>query len=278
VLKKVVQGLGVSLLSVLFVPSPTYAYTVTLPYPLIPGTTASAAQVMADFTTLYTLVDGNLDATNLAATGGIYANQIIPTNSAQATFGGTQTYAFPSSITATTNISALNGFLSTSMGANAGEVFFGTSGTNKIDYGITNPGEFTLPESVNVTGQVNANGFWATLAGVSTTMSTNFQQEVGGLFYTVPWDANSTAGFNTTHVEHGFLTTAGAGVGGACATHSFQKPYSVQPTVVGILASATYLATLFMYSQSTTTFEICGIGGGMPAGATLGIDWFALGE
>jgi len=150
---------GALLLAALLVPAPANANIVTLPYPLVSGTVASAPQVMADFTTLYTLVNGNLDATNLALTGGIYANQIIPTNASQATFGGTQTYAFPQSITVGNNISALDGFLSTSLTSNSGAVYFGTAGVAKLDFGVTTSGTFTFSSgNVSVTNQLNANG------------------------------------------------------------------------------------------------------------------------
>lgn len=66
---------------------------VSLPYVFTSGTPAYAAQVNANFTAVANGVN-SIDASNIGA-AGLYASQIIPTTSGQASFGGTQQYAFP---------------------------------------------------------------------------------------------------------------------------------------------------------------------------------------
>lgn len=50
--------------------------------------------MQADFAALYSALNGNLDVSNFANTGGLYASIIKPTSLANATFGGNQTYSF----------------------------------------------------------------------------------------------------------------------------------------------------------------------------------------
>ena len=301
-LKSLLHRTGFLLLAALLVPAPADAYTVTLPYPLVPNTTASAEQVMADFTTLYTLVNGNLDATNLALTGGIYANQIVPTNSAQATFGGTQTYAFPKALTVGTNISALNGFLSTSLSPNSGAVYFGTAGVAKLDFGVTTTNVFTLNGALTTTGQINAEAGTLTAgindqgaalitgvlteSGTSNLSATNIlgaiDQKVGSNFYTIPYDG-SGGPLGGEHYEAGTLTTATISGGFGCVSHTFNQPfptatprlfYSAE-SLVGIPAGP---FTLYTNGRSATSFQACVQSYAGGSGGTAMFDWLAIAE
>jgi hypothetical protein len=68
---------------------------VVIPYTFNPNTLAQSAQVNANFTAIAAVLNGSIDNTNIGP-AGIYASQIIPTTTAQATFGGgTQKYIFP---------------------------------------------------------------------------------------------------------------------------------------------------------------------------------------
>lgn len=67
--------------------------TASIPYTFSPGTIIASAQVNADFSTIYGLVNGNIDNTNIGA-AGIFASQLVPTTGPQATFGGSQNYTF----------------------------------------------------------------------------------------------------------------------------------------------------------------------------------------
>jgi len=64
----------------------------SLPYTFVNGTIADANQVDADFNAVVAVVNG-LDQANIGV-NGIYASQIIPTSTPQATFGGTFGYVF----------------------------------------------------------------------------------------------------------------------------------------------------------------------------------------
>jgi hypothetical protein len=283
VLKSLLHRTGFLLLAALLVPAPADAYTVTLPYPLVPNTTASAAQVMADFTTLYTLVNGNLDATNLALTGGIYANQIVPTNSAQATFGGTQTFAFPEALTVGTNISALDGFLSTSLSPSSGEVYFGTAGVAKLDFGVTTSGTFTFSNFLsapgfNSTGPTELNGPAYANAGFQV-LGIIEDVPVSGQAYSIPFDANSPNVSTNTHYESGTLTTATFSGGYACApVTNFKYHFTNSPWMTALAGAGTFVPiTFYLQSKSATSFQICAFAATANSGTEI-FDWTARGE
>lgn len=176
------------------VPTAARAACAALPYTFTNGTsTIDATTTNANNNALRTCVT-TIDATQIG-TGGIYASQIIPTTNAQATFGGTQPYAFPTTaafnagLTSTTgtftgavtaaglssttgafsaalagNTLASNGArvdvagdIGTSESATAGRVFFGQSTTAKtFDYGVTTAATFTLAAPLTVYGTVES--------------------------------------------------------------------------------------------------------------------------
>jgi hypothetical protein len=70
---------------------------VSLPYSFSPGTLIYSAQVNANFTAVANAVN-SIDNTNIGASG-IYASNIIPASTAQATFGGSQSYTFTKALT-----------------------------------------------------------------------------------------------------------------------------------------------------------------------------------
>lgn len=88
------------------------------PYTFVAGTRAQSAQVNSDFDTLYSVLNANLDHTNFNTTG-IYASQIVPDSSANATFGGSLPYTFPALVSAPaladTGLTA-NGYVCTDAG------------------------------------------------------------------------------------------------------------------------------------------------------------------
>jgi hypothetical protein len=109
---------------------------VSVPNSFAPTQTIYSAQVNANFTALATAIN-NISA---AATG-VYASDIAPTNSAQATFGGSQTYTFPA---ATVAVGSVTG----SAGIFAGQVSCVNVSTGDI-----------TASSIEVSGTVNANAF-----------------------------------------------------------------------------------------------------------------------
>ena len=96
----------------------------------VAGTVANPALVNQNFSNLVSCAE-NIDATNIG-TSGIFASQIIPTTTAQATFGGTQSFLFPYGISAGAT-TLLNGLL-TSGGFNQINLV-ASSGAVLVDYG-----------------------------------------------------------------------------------------------------------------------------------------------
>ena len=66
---------------------------VSVPFTFTPGTTIASSQVNTNFATLAAAFNTNVDNTNVGPLG-FYASQIIPLNSAEATFGSGQSYTF----------------------------------------------------------------------------------------------------------------------------------------------------------------------------------------
>jgi hypothetical protein len=101
---------------------PADATTCSVPYNngngISTGSTASASQINSNFASLQSC-GNNIDSNNIGS-GGIFASQIKPTNTTQATFGGSYTYTFPTTI-------------ATSAGVNTG--VFGTA-SGGLNYGV----------------------------------------------------------------------------------------------------------------------------------------------
>jgi hypothetical protein len=76
------------------------------------GTTADGTQVNANFNSLIA-AGNNINSTNIGSLG-VYANQIIPTTAAQATFGGSLAYTFPAGVNAGGALTATSATLSAS--------------------------------------------------------------------------------------------------------------------------------------------------------------------
>lgn len=142
-------------------PIPAFAITVSQPYPIVPHTTASSSQVQADFGTLYSTINGYIDASNLSSSTGIYASQIIPTSTGQATFGGTQTYTFPASVSIGGGLTT-NGFVNNAPATITGNVSWGTGGSGGTLYAtgnINHTGDLNTGGNANITGSVTGSRF-----------------------------------------------------------------------------------------------------------------------
>ena len=124
---------------------------------------------------------------------------------------------------------------------------------------------------------VNTTTMNATTIPVVLTTSP-VQQTVSGTTYTAPYDAQSTSGSANTHIEHGIVTTGAFSGSFACSSSTpFAKAFTASPTVIGILASATYPAAIYPGTVSATAFTLCGYLSGQ-TGGTIGINWIAVGE
>jgi hypothetical protein len=122
----------------------------TIPNIFVTGTTINAAPFNTNFSAVQTAVN-SIDNTNIGA-AGIFASQLLPTTSAQATFGGAIGYQFlaPSASTVPLTISGV-----TSQSANIFDVTLTSGGTQAMwvnDVGAVNVGANSLATLVGDLG------------------------------------------------------------------------------------------------------------------------------
>jgi hypothetical protein len=191
---------------------------VSIPFSFTGGTPAIASQVNADFSALATVLNGQLDATNVNSVLGFYASQIIPTTGAQAAFGGTSLYTFPAGLTAGGPVTASQ-FNGSGAGLTAGSIPASAlasgayvdlttnqtvGGVKTFTAGLTGPG-------VNVDGTGGyASSFAGMAAGVRIAPATNGQG--------TPVLFGTNAAFTVTNwsiSDTGAASFKGVAVGGA---------------------------------------------------------------
>lgn len=125
----------------------------------------------------------NVDNSQIGSSG-IYASQIIPGNSSQATFGGSQAYSFPSSIsvngatitnTVTASSSIQGSYFNSDYNGSINKGIFYAGGNNvaSLDYNITNANQWTLSAPLTVSGGII--GSSAITATTSLTAGTSVQ-------------------------------------------------------------------------------------------------------
>lgn len=139
--------------------------TLAIPYTFVNGTIADATQVDADFNAVVAVVNG-IDFVNIGA-NGIYANQILPTNLAQATFGGVVGYQFSPNVTSVVPLT-----IAAPIGQTA-DLFDITVNAVKAMW-------------VTAGGQINS-------AGINASLASTFASTVN----TVPITINATSGTNS---------------------------------------------------------------------------------
>lgn len=144
--------------------SPARATTCSVPNSFSNGTIASANQVNANFSALAGCAN-NLDWSNIGA--GFWASNIVPSTVAQATFGGSQTYRFPSAIIADGDIMSGGNFLA-STGSN---VYLGPNASTTKAFVVDTTGNATVAGGLTVNGtgfftdNVSATSFTGTFNG-----------------------------------------------------------------------------------------------------------------
>lgn len=278
--------------------SPSHTY--------VTGETLTAATLNSNPVT-FSGCFSNIDNTNIGA-AGLYASQLNPGNSTQATFGGGQSYTFPVNIsvmgsTATAGLSdSANAVITGTLGVTGATTLTslsGTSGTFSSTLGVTGTstlgpvnagatsvtslassgavsgttGSFSstlgVTGATTLTGALNANG------GSTTTGAV--QQNVSSTNYTLPYDAQSTSASTNTHLEHGQLTTGAFSAGFACTTsHSFIKAYTSQPEIF-LAPSSQSSGYLYVSTENASSFTACSFISGASGGTVL-LHWISLGE
>lgn len=172
---------------------PAQATTCTIPNTFTANTSAVAAQVNANFSSLQTC-GNSIDNTNIGS-AGLFASQLKPTNSGQASFGGTQAYTFPAQLSAsgtiTSNPGANTGFVSTAGDAQAQLLFNSNNGANQT-----------------VIGQNTSAGYPA-FAVAKLSSGGSFQQWLMGM------DESGNTTINGTLSTGGAATVPGLTVNGA---------------------------------------------------------------
>lgn len=216
----------------------------------------------------------NIDNTNIG-TAGLYASQIVPTNSSQATFGGSQAYTFPSGLSSTV-IGTNGGINLVNNTASAGQ----TPGTPWIanDGGGIKGINFNVPTSASFGWRFLTND-----ATAQATISSNGQLTLSG-----PALATES-GFSTAAPMPPMYTTSGAAaagtlhgvvwsctlVVGSCGVTLTGAAVFSSVSSYGCFANtqATPVATFYISPSSASGFTVTtssGTGSGVASGACIG--------
>lgn len=135
---RLAAGVALILMSMLARPPAARAVLCAVPYPtFVAGTTAVAIQVNANFAALVSC-GNSIDNTNIGS-AGIFASQIVPLTVGEATFGGTEPYAFTAGLSvalvgSTAALSVVQGGASMVLAGN------GFSPTASAAFGSSNSG------------------------------------------------------------------------------------------------------------------------------------------
>jgi hypothetical protein len=185
-----------------------------IPNTFITNTTINAAPFNANFTAVATAVN-NIDNTNIGA-AGLYASQLLPTSSAQATFGGAIGYTFlaPSTVVTPLTISGV-----TSQSAHILNVTL-TSGGQQVAW-VDQTGLLT-------SGAAIAFGSGSIYGSASTLYIGNDGQATQGMYFNAP--SGSTNGyqfaFNNSPPSAKITTDGGVIPGNGAGVVGTAKYYS----------------------------------------------------
>jgi hypothetical protein len=254
---------------VLLLTVPASSTLVTKPFIFSPNTTIYSSQVNADFDTLYSVINGGLDNTNIGS-AGIFASQIIPTNTAQATFGGALGYTIAPNVATQVPLAILGSsgqsanLFSVNLAGPIDAFHISPSGRSNVAGGLV----FPAPTTALAPGVVEA---------------VNDNAAVGGLVLNVP--TGSTNGFsfdvngtpvasisNTGALTVGSFTLASplsiANGGTGSSTKNFVDLSTTQ-TIAGAKTfsnAAVFSSTLQAVGVSATTGTVQGSSNGSTTG------------
>jgi hypothetical protein len=225
----------------------------------------------------------NIDNTNIGA-AGLYPSQLLPTNSSQATFGGSQNYTFPANLTVNGTLTATGGigsnfYASAIVPTTGAQATFGGSQLYTFPNGVAAGGPVSGTTGTFSAGVSGTTGiFSSTVSNAGSTSTGAIQQTVSGTTYTAPYDASSTSASTKTHFERGEMTTSTFSAGFACASHNFAPAYVATPIITAVLSGASVNpALLYINAKSASSMQLCVESGSLNTGTAL-IDWMSLGE
>jgi len=180
----------------------------------------------------------NIDYTNIGA-AGIFASQMMPTNSSQATFGGGQNYTFTNNLTVggTLTAAVLGGLYPSAIApTTTGQGTFGGS------VPITFPnGTITTTATSTTVNTTTANATTVAATYVNGTVGGSAQQILP--VYVAGQVSTSQA---SAHIEYVSVPFAG--------TFNFLKPFDVAPICEGTLVSG---ATTTQYTTTAAANTSC---------------------
>ena len=221
-----------------------------IPNTFVTGTVIQAAPFNSNFSAVATAVN-SIDNTNIGA-AGIFASQLIPTTTAQATFGGVLSYVFPNAIQVT-------GSIRSALSVSTGELYLGgaTEGI-LIDYGVTTAHTTTLLGSGgSATSNFSIGGVFTagrSIQASPTIDGTNTLAPVPPVYL-----ANGSASGTTMHIVSDTvvaaggtttITLSGAAVFGAVNTYSgYALNITTGATIVPI---STISGTQFSFASTNT--------------------------
>jgi hypothetical protein len=210
---------------------------ITIPYTFVAGTEALSAQVNANFSEIATVVNGELDNTNINSSVGIYASQIIPTSTAQATFGGAYGYVIAPGVTTQVPLTITG---APSQTAN----LFNVSTTTGPAVEVYSSGTFAVYRALLLQPPASA-------VGTNVVDLFNDGAATNGLILNVP--TGSTNGFQ---FQTAGSTVASIAASGAVATGALTVTGQIKATtsiVAGSATAGTATAGDVWASRSTTT-------------------------
>jgi hypothetical protein len=207
--------------------------TLSIPNTFVTGTTINAAPFNANFTAIQTW-SANIDNTNIGA-AGLFASQILPTTSGQATFGGTQAYAFANALSVTSPAGIVP--LIVQGPAVPSTDLFQVLGPSAVQY-----------LRVTQTGRVDASGglvLPTATVGLATTAVEliNDNAATGGLILNVPTGSTNGWQFQVNGSTVAQITAAGSGsfaaltVSGAFSPGSISTAGNITSTAGNIAAT-----------------------------------------
>jgi hypothetical protein len=179
----------------------------SIPNVFVTGTTIQAAPFNANFSAVQTAVN-SIDNTNIGV-AGLFASQILPTTSGQATFGGTTAYTFPYGVGGTGVFTAqststvpmtVNGI--TSQAVDLFDVYL-TAGGSK-DFWISSNGNVHVASGITLNVPLTA-------PATGVVALSNDNATTNGMLFNVPTGSTNGFSFDVNGSSVASISAAGLG-------------------------------------------------------------------